>query len=188
MTKCWYLIETSATFGPGDVLPPSSSTTSKQDVDVPSGIASEKQLQPLVASTDSPKPIYISFGQTGYVLTFQQSDRPSGVVTEHKGERGDEQKWTIEYGDTPDIIALRNVTSGKYLYCYEAKHGGKVGMGEKQWWKITVVKYSPPGGCRLAPVGGGAYLSSSDRGVSQGASSTASNQVNMTTSVSVSSR
>jgi hypothetical protein len=160
----------------------SSGATASQEV----ALASNSKPQ----STNSPKPIYISSGQTGYVLTFQQSDRPSGVVTEHKGERGDEQKWTIEYGDTPDIIALRNVANGKYLYCYEAKHGGKVGMGEKQWWKIMVIKYSPPGGCRLVPVDNPqqAFLTTLGSGVNKGSPSSASNRVNMSTNVSVSSR
>jgi hypothetical protein len=173
-------MDTSTSFSPATSIS-SSGAASKEANAIASSTTSQSQ--------DSPKTIYISFGQTGYVLTYQQSDRPSGVVTEHKGERGNEQKWTIEYGDTPDIIALRNVANGKYLYCHEARSGGKVGTGEKQWWRITVVKYSPPGGCRLAPIDSReTFLTSLDRGVDKGSPPSAGNQVNMTTNVSVSLR
>jgi hypothetical protein len=71
---------------------------------------------------------------------------------ENKGDRGDEQKWTIEYGDEPNTIALKCAANDKYLHCFEGKSWGKVGTGDKQWWKISNDDVSAPGACRIGPV------------------------------------
>lgn len=98
------------------------------------------------------KAFYISSVSNGHVLAHKADSRPSGVVAENKGDRGQEQKWTIEYGDEANTIALKNEASGTYLHCYEPKSFGKVGTGEKQWWRISDDDVSPPGACRLCPV------------------------------------
>jgi hypothetical protein len=104
-------------------------------------------------SKDSPKTFYVSNAWVGVVLAFNKASVSylSDIVVQHKGDRGDVQKWTIEYGDEPDTIALQCVANGKYLNS-EAKLGGKVRVGDKQWWKMSVDKYTPPGGCRLSPL------------------------------------
>ena len=103
-------------------------------------------------STDSSKTFYLASVSNGHVLAQQENGRPSGVVVENRGDRGDEQKWTIEHGDEPNTIALKCAANGKYLHCYEGKSWGKVGTGEKQWWKISNDDVSAPGACRIGPV------------------------------------
>ncbi|KAM0713459.1 hypothetical protein Q7P37_010421 [Cladosporium fusiforme] len=103
-------------------------------------------------SMSDSKTFYISSVSNGHVLAHKADGRPSGVVAENKGDRGQEQNWTIEYGDEPNTIALKNAASGTYLHCQEPKSFGKVGTGDKQWWKISDDDVSPPGACRLCPV------------------------------------
>jgi hypothetical protein len=95
---------------------------------------------------------YLASVSNGHVLAHQENGRPSGVVVENKGDRGDEQKWTIEYGDEPNTVALKCAANDKYLHCFEGKSWGKVGTGDKQWWKISNDDVSPPGACRIGPV------------------------------------
>jgi uncharacterized CHY-type Zn-finger protein len=95
---------------------------------------------------------YVASVSNGLVLAHQENGRPSGVVAENKGDRGDEQKWTIEYGNETNIIALKCAANGKYLHCFEGKGFGKVGTGDKQWWRISDDEVTPPGACRLGSV------------------------------------
>ena len=104
------------------------------------------------SSSSSSKKFYLASVSNGHVLAHQENGRPSGVVVENKGDRGDEQKWTIEYGDESNTIALKCAANDKYLHCFEGKTGGKVGTGDKQWWKISNDDVSPPGACRIGPV------------------------------------
>lgn len=101
---------------------------------------------------DSSKTFYLASVSNGHVLAHQENARPSGVVVENKGDRDDEQKWTVEYGDEPNTVALKCAANGKYLHCFEGKSWGKVGTGDRQWWKISDDDVSPPGACRLCPV------------------------------------
>ena len=103
-------------------------------------------------SSNSSTTFYLASVSNGHVLAHQEDSRPSGVVVENKGDRGDEQKWTVEYGDELDTIALKCAASDKYLHCFEGKSWGKVGTGEKQWWKISNDDVSAPGACRIGPV------------------------------------
>jgi hypothetical protein len=103
-------------------------------------------------SSNSTMTFYLASVSNGHVLAHQENGRPSGVVVENKGDRGDEQKWTIEYGDEPNTVALKCAANDKYLHCFEGKSWGKVGTGDKQWWKISNDDVSPPGACRIGPV------------------------------------
>ncbi|GAB7327356.1 hypothetical protein MBLNU13_g11229t1 [Cladosporium sp. NU13] len=103
-------------------------------------------------SSNSSTTFYLASVSNGHVLAHQENSRPSGVVVENKGDRSDEQKWTVEYGDEPDTIALKCAANDKYLHCFEGKSWGKVGTGEKQWWKISNDDVSAPGACRIGPV------------------------------------
>lgn len=103
-------------------------------------------------SSNSPRTFYLASVSNGHVLAHQENSRPSGVVVENKGDRGDEQKWTVEYGDEPNTIALKNAANDKYLHCFWGKSWGKVGTGDKQYWKISNDDVSAPGACRIGPV------------------------------------
>jgi hypothetical protein len=115
-------------------------------------------------SSDSSKTFYLASVSNGHVLAHQENGRPSGVVAENKGDRGDEQKWTIEYGDEPNTIALKCAANGKYLHCFEGKGFGKVGTGDKQWWRISNDDVTPPGACRLGPIDYPEYFLNHDNG------------------------
>ena len=104
------------------------------------------------SNSSSSTTFYLASVSNGHVLAHQENSRPSGVVVENKGDRGDEQKWTIEYGDEPNTVALKCVANDKYLHCFEGKSWGKVGTGDKQWWKISNDDVSAPGACRIGPV------------------------------------
>lgn len=91
-----------------------------------------------------------------HALAYQASGRPSVVALESKGDHDEEQKWAIETGDEPNTVAIKYLADGKYLHAEPRKYG-KVGTGDKQWWKLL------PGGdegfirplssCRLQVVG-----------------------------------
>ena len=103
-------------------------------------------------SSTSSTTFYIASVSNGHVLAHQENNRPSGVVVENKGDRGDEQKWTVEYSDEPNNIALKCAANDKYLHRFEGKSWGKVGTGDKQWWRISNDDVSAPGACRIGPV------------------------------------
>jgi hypothetical protein len=103
-------------------------------------------------SSNSSRTFYLASVSNGHVLAHQENSRPSGVVVENRGDRDNEQKWTVEYGEEPDIIALKCAANDKYLHCFEGKSWGKVGTGDKQWWKISNDDVSAPGACRIGPV------------------------------------
>jgi len=98
------------------------------------------------------KAFYISSVTQGHVLTSQPSGNPSGVVVQNKGEGGDREKWTVEVGDEPNVVALKNASNGQYLHANGGKSWAAVGTGEKQWWKISDDGVNAPGACRLSPV------------------------------------
>lgn len=103
-------------------------------------------------SSNSSRTFYLASVSNGHVLAHQENNRPSGVVVENKGDRSNEQKWTVEYGDDPNTIALKCAANDKYLHCFEGKSCCKVGTGDKQWWKISNDDVSAPGACRIGPV------------------------------------
>jgi hypothetical protein len=89
---------------------------------------------------------YLAGVGTGQVLTHKD---PSGLVFENKGDHEDEEKWTVESGDEPNVVALRNVASGKYINCPKAQDSQKIGTGEKQWWRVSNDNVTPHGACRF---------------------------------------
>jgi hypothetical protein len=103
-------------------------------------------------SPTNPQTFYLASVSNGHVLAHQDTNRPSGVVVENAGDRSAEQKWTVEHGDEPNVIALKCAANDKYLHCFEGKSWGKVGTGDKQWWKISNEDVSAPGACRIGPV------------------------------------
>jgi hypothetical protein len=98
------------------------------------------------------KAFYITSVSNGLVLAHQPSGKPSGVAVENKGDGGDREKWTVEAGDQPNVIALKNVSSGEYLHANDGKNWATVGTGAKQWWKISNDNVTAPGACGLSPV------------------------------------
>jgi hypothetical protein len=119
-----------------------------------SGVASQKELQPSLASRE-PKTFYLSNVNKGYVLAFKdKGSYGHEIVIENAGVHDAEQKWTVDYGDEPDTIALKNVATGKYLRCLELKTGGDVAIGDKYWWKTSVAELTVPGACRIQAPGG----------------------------------
>jgi hypothetical protein len=71
----------------------------------------------------------------GHVLAYQENGKPSGAAMEYRGDRDGEQKWILETGNEPSIVALKCVANNKYLRA-ETKNYGKLSTGEKQWWKV----------------------------------------------------
>lgn len=110
--------------------------------------------RPSSSGGDSTQAIYLVSVAEGLVLTQQESGRPTDTVMERAGDRDAEQKWTVEHGDEPCTVALKNVANNKYL-TGKAEHYGKVTTDERQWWKLEhdgdAVR--PPGAYRLSPVG-----------------------------------
>ena len=63
------------------------------------------------------------------------------------------QQWSIEYGDKPDVIALRCCSNGQYLRTDTGNNWAVPYTGEKQWWKVDRGgPVLPLMGCRLSPV------------------------------------
>jgi hypothetical protein len=98
------------------------------------------------------KAFYITSVSNGLVLAHRPSGTPSGVAVENKGDSGDQEKWEIEAGDEPNVIALKNVSNGGYLHANGGNNASSVGTGAKQWWKISSDNVTAPGACRLSPV------------------------------------
>jgi hypothetical protein len=90
---------------------------------------------------------------TGHVLAQNKEGKPTGVVLENKGDHDDEQKWTVERGDEPDVVALKSVANGKYMNCPTAALYGEVGTGDKQWWKLSNDGLTPNVACRFNLIG-----------------------------------
>jgi hypothetical protein len=103
-------------------------------------------------STDKPNTVYLSSALRGLVLALKTNRSSTEVTTENITDRDEVQKWTVEYGDEPGTFALQSVANGEYLRCFEAKSNGKVGTGEKQWWKTSVTKYTPAGAFQISPL------------------------------------
>jgi hypothetical protein len=135
-------MNTSTTFNPASSI--SSSGTASQEVAPAPNTKSD--------SLESSSTFYLTSVHDGYVLAHQENGDPSGVVAMNKGERDGEQKWTIERSDEPNIMAFRNVASGKYLHCFEAQRWGKVGTGDKQWWRVSNDNVTAPGAFELSPI------------------------------------
>jgi hypothetical protein len=125
---------------------PATSATPKEKL-----VASDSKPQ----SKDIPKTFYLSSVNKGYVVAFKDKGRYGHeIVVENLGVRDAEQKWTVEYGDEPDTIALKNVATDKYLRCLQLKTGGEVGVGDIYCWKTSVGELTVPGACRIHAPGG----------------------------------
>lgn len=124
---------------------------------MPAGSATP--LENLVASNykphnkDRPKTYYVSLANSGYVLASEKSGNTTKLVLEHKGVRGDEQKWTFEYGDEHNTIALRNVANGEYARCLDRSRPYETCTGDKEWWRMSVGELTAPGAIRLNAIG-----------------------------------
>jgi len=101
---------------------------------------------------ESDKAFYVTSVSNGHVLANQANSRPSGVVASNRGDKGNDEKWIIEAGDKPNVVALRNASNGKYLRAEGGKNSSKAGTGEKQWWTISSDRVLAPGACSLSPV------------------------------------
>lgn len=95
----------------------------------------------------SSKPVYIVSYSKGNVVTLRENNNPSTVVLEAAGAKGDEQKWILEFGEEPDMVALKCVANNKYLRVPEG-FAPPVQMGEKMWWKMGSNGVHVPGADR----------------------------------------
>ena len=101
---------------------------------------------------ESSKAFYVTSVSNGLVLANQPNSRPSGVVAANCGDKGDDEKWIIEAGDKPDVVALKNASNGQYLRAEGGRNSSKAGTGDKQWWAISRDRVLAPGACSLSPV------------------------------------
>jgi hypothetical protein len=99
----------------------------------------------------SPKTFYLVSACQGHVLAYKEKGQ-SGVVAENRGDQGDEEKWFVEQGDEPDVVAFRCAANGKYLNADPVRYAN-AGTGDRQWWKISFEGVRTPGTCRLHVVG-----------------------------------
>jgi hypothetical protein len=97
------------------------------------------------------KAFYITSVSNGLVLADQPSGTPSGVVVENRGD-SDREKWIVEAGDEPNVIALKSASNGQYLHADGGRNYAAAGTGGKQWWKMSSDDVTAPGACRLSPV------------------------------------
>jgi hypothetical protein len=79
------------------------------------------------------KAFYITSVSNGLVLADQPSGTPSGVVVENRGD-SDREKWIVEAGDEPNVIALKSASNGQYLHADGGRNYAAAGTGGMQWW------------------------------------------------------
>jgi hypothetical protein len=72
---------------------------------------------------------------------------PAASSSRTKGDHDDEQKRTVEFGDEPDLVALKCVANGKYMNSLEGGKNEGVKLGDKQWWKISNDGLTPNVAC-----------------------------------------
>jgi hypothetical protein len=114
--------------------------------------SSSSTIHVRISSMSSSKPVYLVNSWKGRVVTQHEKNYPSGVVLEHAGFKGDEQKWIPEFGDEPDTVALKSVSNGKYMHAIGEQY--KIaGTGEKTWWKMSYDEVRIPGAFRLSVAG-----------------------------------
>nr|OQO20658.1 hypothetical protein B0A51_11017 [Rachicladosporium sp. CCFEE 5018] len=53
------------------------------------------------------------------------------------------QHWTVEYGESENIVAFQNAETGQWLRCFAGNGYGKIDTGEKQWWTLEEGPGSP---------------------------------------------
>lgn len=98
------------------------------------------------------KEFYLASVSYGQVLSYQAKGVPSTLTAQVKGDQDKPQKWTVEVGEQPNIVALKNSATGTYLHCFDPRNGGRVGLGELQWWMFDNTEVNPPGAFRFYPV------------------------------------
>jgi hypothetical protein len=101
---------------------------------------------------DSNQAFYVTSVSNGLILANQPNSRPSGVVAAHCGDKSEGEKWIVEAGDKPNVVALKNASNGQYLHAEGGRNGSKAGTGDKQWWTISRDRVLAPGACSLSPV------------------------------------
>jgi hypothetical protein len=117
-------VDTSTGFEPAAPMPATSATPKEKLV------ASNTESQ----STGTSNAFYFTATRNPGVLSYKEDKRPR--VLFKWNDEGAEQKWDIEIGDEPNVVALKCVAAGKYLRCLKAKHSGEVALGDKQWWRM----------------------------------------------------
>jgi hypothetical protein len=98
--------------------------------------------------------MYLQSLTAGFVLTYRDEEKTDMIRVGFVGDRGDNDKWTLECGDESDTVAIKLVLKGQYLTC-DRRHGGRVFLRNgKDWWKIThrTDKHWPPGSYAICPV------------------------------------
>lgn len=110
------------------------------------------QLFIFSSMTGSSKAFYVTSVSNGLVLANQPNSRPSGVVAANCGDKGDDEKWIIETGDKPNVVALKNASNGQYLRAEGGRNSAKAGTGVEEWWTISRDRVFAPGACSLSPV------------------------------------
>lgn len=61
------------------------------------------------------KEFYIVSVANGQVLSQQPTGSPSALTAQYKGDQDKQQKWTVESGDEPNVVALKCTATGQYL-------------------------------------------------------------------------
>ena len=106
----------------------------------------------LFKMSDSNKAFYVTSVSNGLVLANQPNSRTPSVVASNRGDKGDDEKWIIEAGDKPNVVALRCASNGKYLRAEGGRNGSGAGTGDKQWWTMSSDRVLAPGACSFSPV------------------------------------
>jgi hypothetical protein len=86
------------------------------------------------------KPVYIVSYSKGNVVTLRENNNPSAVVLGAAGAKGDEQKWILEFGEEPNMVASKCVANNKYLRILDG-FAPSVHMGERMRWKMDQTEY-----------------------------------------------
>jgi hypothetical protein len=112
------------------------------------------------------KTFYVTSSNQGYPLTLNGGGTSSGVVLENTNDYKKHHEWVVEHADQeqlaalkkasvvkpedePNVVALKSVASGKYMFCSSPKELAGVGTSSRQWWKMTRDGVTAPGAWRL---------------------------------------
>jgi hypothetical protein len=115
---------------------------------------------------DGPKTFYVTTSNQGYPLTLNGEGSASGVTIANTTDYNKAHEWIVEHADKqqlaalrklvavetedePNVVALKSVANGKYLYGGSYQEHGAVGTGPRQWWRIARDRVAAPGACRL---------------------------------------
>jgi hypothetical protein len=123
---------------------------------------------------EAPKTFYVTSVNQGFPLTLKKSGSPSGAVVTNTGDYNDTHEWSVEHcdeqqiatirrsatvkpGDEPNVVALKSIANGKYLFCSGNQDRAAVTTGPRQWWLMSRDGVTAPGACRLDLIGSAGF-------------------------------